>query len=125
VAIHEDYDKAREAIEMPAKLLTLNKRILEKYGIKLPEGLSLHKLWMEFTSANTKVINLFKEYVDRIPTEAAERVNAFGTPDDVIESLERFIEVGVRHFVIEFFGPEYWESIRLFSKKVIPYFKRK
>lgn len=45
------------------------------------------------------------------------------TPDDWIKSIEKYVNAGVSHFGIEFFG-DYEASIKLFSKEVIPCFKK-
>jgi phthiodiolone/phenolphthiodiolone dimycocerosates ketoreductase len=44
------------------------------------------------------------------------------TPEEWIDSLDKYVKVGVEHFAIEFMG-EYEESMKLFSREVIPCFK--
>ncbi|MCS5531019.1 MAG: LLM class flavin-dependent oxidoreductase, partial [Candidatus Nitrosopelagicus sp.] len=46
-----------------------------------------------------------------------------GTPDDIIPIFERFLKAGVNHFVIRFWGKNYFGSIDKFATHVIPYFK--
>jgi phthiodiolone/phenolphthiodiolone dimycocerosates ketoreductase len=41
----------------------------------------------------------------------------------VIEVFEKFLQAGVNHFVIRFWGSNYFGSIDQFANKVIPYFK--
>ena len=43
--------------------------------------------------------------------------------NDVIQVFERFLKAGVNHFVIRFWGSNYFGSIDKFASKVIPYFK--
>ena len=39
------------------------------------------------------------------------------------DSFEKFIKAGVNHFVIRFWGKNYFGSIDKFASQVIPYFK--
>ena len=43
--------------------------------------------------------------------------------NDIIPIFERFIKAGVNHFVIRFWGKNYFGSIDKFATHVIPYFK--
>jgi alkanesulfonate monooxygenase SsuD/methylene tetrahydromethanopterin reductase-like flavin-dependent oxidoreductase (luciferase family) len=51
-----------------------------------------------------------------------ENHGIWGSPEQVIERVERHVRLGVRHFVIEFFGRDTREPARLFSEKVMPAF---
>ena len=44
-----------------------------------------------------------------------------GTPEEIVERLRRFLEIGVNHFIVKHlpFNQEV-ESVRLFSREVIP-----
>lgn len=46
-----------------------------------------------------------------------------GTPDGCIGQIEKFVEAGCRHFIFGIGGKDWDEVIRLFGRKVIPYFK--
>jgi F420-dependent oxidoreductase-like protein len=49
---------------------------------------------------------------------------ALGTPDEVIEYLDRYLQIGIDYFIVNFIG--LWNSIDMlatFSKKVIPHLK--
>ena len=45
------------------------------------------------------------------------------TACQVIEVFEKFLKAGVNHFVVRFWGSNYFGSIDKFASKVIPYFK--
>lgn len=45
-----------------------------------------------------------------------------GTPDTVVERIQRHIDLGCSHFVIEFFGRDTKEPARLFAESVLPRF---
>ena len=53
---------------------------------------------------------------------AIEEHGIWGSPDGVIERIERHRELGVSLFVIEFFGRDTREPARLFAEKVMPAF---
>ncbi len=46
----------------------------------------------------------------------------WGSPEQVVEKIERHRKVGVSHFVIEFFGRDIRETARIFSERVMPAF---
>ena len=48
-----------------------------------------------------------------------------GTPDDIIPTFERFMKAGVNHFVIRFWGKNYFGSIDKFASHVMPYLREK
>lgn len=45
-----------------------------------------------------------------------------GTPDQVIEQINRYIDAGVNLFIIRFMGDDFKEEAELFAKKVVPEF---
>jgi alkanesulfonate monooxygenase SsuD/methylene tetrahydromethanopterin reductase-like flavin-dependent oxidoreductase (luciferase family) len=53
---------------------------------------------------------------------ALEEHGIWGSPDAVIERIERHRALGVTHFIIEFFGRDTREPARLFAEKVRPAF---
>ena len=55
--------------------------------------------------------------------EALEADGIWGSPERVIEGIERHRAVGVSLFVIEFFGRDTREPARLFAEKVLPAFR--
>lgn len=48
----------------------------------------------------------------------------YGTPDDVIEQIQAYIDVGVTLFIHRFMGEDFREETRLFAGEVIPSFSR-
>jgi alkanesulfonate monooxygenase SsuD/methylene tetrahydromethanopterin reductase-like flavin-dependent oxidoreductase (luciferase family) len=47
-----------------------------------------------------------------------------GTPDTVAERIQRHIDLGCTHFVIEFFGRDTRVPARLFAESVLPRFRK-
>jgi len=54
---------------------------------------------------------------------AREAHGIWGTPDRVIDCIERHRDLGCSHFVIEFFGRDTREPARLFAETVMPAFR--
>ncbi len=64
-----------------------------------------------------KAANLYGGHLGDI-----ENHGIWGSPEQVIERIERHRKLGVRGFVIEFFGRDTREPARLFAEKVMPAF---
>ena len=54
---------------------------------------------------------------------ALEEHGIWGTPEQVIERIERHRKLGCTRFVIEFFGRDTREPARLFAEQVLPAFQ--
>ncbi|MEE9324340.1 MAG: LLM class flavin-dependent oxidoreductase [Dehalococcoidia bacterium] len=54
-----------------------------------------------------------------------ENAAAMGTPRECIEALERYVDVGVRHFLINLVCPpsEVPRQCEIFAREIMPYFK--
>ena len=55
----------------------------------------------------------------------ARSSTAVGTPEDIIPTFERFMDAGVNHFVIRFWGKNYFGSIDKFASHVMPALREK
>lgn len=118
----EDKETARNFMEFPAKiLLTLTPKLLEDYGVKLPSE-ELHLSRFVF---NPKTVQNLLEAVKEIPYKPIEEIFVFGTPDDCIGKLEKYVEAGARHFLINLFAPAKLSKsmMQFYGRKVISYFR--
>ncbi len=113
---------AKNVIRPMGTVLTMKKEIFEEYKIPFDENMSFeHGLRLsieEMAKVQQEMIEMYKT----IPEEAVFNVTAAGSPEDVIEQLDRFVKAGVEHFAIEFLG-KYWESLELFANEIIPHFQ--
>jgi len=59
--------------------------------------------------------------VSEIPSEAVDRLYAYGSPEDCVSRLEEFVESGVRHFIL-LIQPQHLalENLRTYAEKIIP-----
>ncbi len=123
IAIAKDSSKAENLIRPVAGPLCLKKELLNEYKIEIPEDLRIQNRIKLSLSEMQKDIEKLGSLISQIPLELIQQVTAYGTPEDCIESLDRFVKAGVEHFVIEFVGPNYFEALELFAKEVMPHFK--
>lgn len=116
-------EEARKAISLPAKIYFFTRpRILRKIGYEVSDDYDMtFKLIMrpDVTAALLeKARGLSDEVLEKAPV-------FFGTPDDVVDGIEKYVRAGVRHFVISFFvRPEALkENVKLFAEEVVSRFK--
>jgi alkanesulfonate monooxygenase SsuD/methylene tetrahydromethanopterin reductase-like flavin-dependent oxidoreductase (luciferase family) len=53
---------------------------------------------------------------------AIEEHGIWGAPEQVIERIQRHVDLGCTLFIIEFFGRDTREPARIFAKEVAPAF---
>ncbi len=123
--IAEKSEDAEKRIELPGKFIALlsprRDEFLRDIGLEVdfPDILGF-----EFNEMNVRKV---LSAAEKVPFEAVQDRYIYGSPDDVIERLEKFISAGVRHFVIAPLVQEryYMENIRLLSERVIPFLKER
>lgn len=116
-------DFARKVTQAVATNLIARKEILALCDIELPDELDLKKHYTEPVRALTKHQNEVMAFVSKnVPPEIIQSAVLAGTPAEVIEQVDRWVKIGVEHFVFEFIG-DYYESMKLFAEDVMPHFK--
>jgi alkanesulfonate monooxygenase SsuD/methylene tetrahydromethanopterin reductase-like flavin-dependent oxidoreductase (luciferase family) len=124
VVVAKDHDTAREIIELPARMTiaTLSKftKHLKLRG-SIPEEFQLHR----FISNQENVAQLLGYTMDVVPPEAIDDFFVYGSPDDCIAGIERYLKAGVKHFIVAMFVrlKMMKETLQLYAEKVVPYFK--
>ncbi len=121
--VHREREVAKKTFSLPAKMYFLTRpRILKKLGYDVSDQFDMTKKLV----FNIEVGKALLEEAKKLPDEVLENAPVFyGTPEDVIEGIDKYVKVGVRHFVVNFFvRPENLkETLKLFSEEVIPHFK--
>ena len=114
-AISKDREHARKIVEEQGKmLLIVSPRRIKELGYTPPTmKLDAHKLTAEGVGEFAKVKD--------VPLEAVEKSFVFGTPDDCVAGVEKFIDAGCRYFMVGILNPgaERDEAIKMFSEEVI------
>ena len=117
----ESWAKMKEAV----KVSLFKPEVLRVHGLKEIEGFDFRKYFTEYSMSNQEWIVKMREAATKIPDPVARSSTAVGTPDDVIPTFERFVKAGVNHFVIRFWGKNYFGSIDKFASDVMPHLKEK
>jgi len=119
----EDPAFAKRAIMAPASILIARTEILAQYDITLPEEFELETMYREPIRNHTKRQGEIIKFIqNNVPEEVIRSVAVAGNPDEVIDQIQKFVNAGVEHFVFEFIG-NYFPSLQLFAKEVMPHFK--
>ena len=63
------------------------------------------------------------EKPEDVPDEAIDQLLIFGTPDDCITKIEKYVDKGIKNFISQSIHPLGLESIKLYAEEVISYFK--
>ncbi len=121
----KSYDDAKKMIALPAKIYFLTRpRILRKLGYDLTDDYDMtFKLIMKL-----EITMALLEKAKHLPDDILDKAPIFfGTEDNIISGIEKYVKAGARHFVVNFFvRPEMLkDTLRLFAEKVIPYFKER
>jgi len=123
--VAESWEEARRMISLPAKIYFLTRpRIPKKLGFHVTDEYDMtFKLLMK--SETTRAL---LEKAKQLPDEILDRAPVFfGSPDDIVEAIQKYVDAGVRHFVVNFYvRPDMLkENLRLFAEKVVPHFREK
>jgi phthiodiolone/phenolphthiodiolone dimycocerosates ketoreductase len=121
--IAQSYEEARKAISLPAKIYFLTRpRILRKLGYDVTDEYDMTFRLVMKEETTMALLEKAKQLPDEILDKAPV---FFGAPDDIIEGVEKYVDAGVRHFVVNFYvRPEMLkDNLKLFAEKVVPHFK--
>jgi phthiodiolone/phenolphthiodiolone dimycocerosates ketoreductase len=117
----ESWAKMKEAV----KVSLFKPEILRVHDIKDIQGFDFIKYFTEYSMSNQDWIVKMREAATKIPDKIARSSTAIGTPEDIIPTFEKFMEAGVNHFVIRFWGKNYFGSIDKFASHVMPVLREK
>ena len=124
-SVSNDREQAREAIERAAKrLLVLLPSVLRMAApqVKHPGDAYSLAYWMGRLKADN--MKMISETSDQIPSDVALRTVFWGTPDDCIGQVERFVKAGCRHVIFGLRGNDPTNTIRLLGN-VVSYFEER
>jgi len=125
VVVAKDAETAKKAMMLSGKMMLLSRpRILEKIGFQPPTC----DFEMTFRLVFPRDAESWLAKSRELPDEVVEKSPfLYGAPDDIIDKLDKFIEAGCRHFIMNFqVSPKILkETCHLFARKVIPYLKLK
>ena len=119
----EDGEDAWNKMKNAVKVSLYKPELLKVHNIPQSSEFDFRKYFTEYTMDKPELMEAMKKAALQIPDSVARTAIGVGSPDDVIEMLERFIKAGTNHFIIRFWGDGYFKNIEMFGKKVIPYFR--
>ncbi|WOV92848.1 MAG: LLM class flavin-dependent oxidoreductase [Candidatus Nitrosoabyssus spongiisocia] len=115
----ESWAKMKEAI----KVSLFKPEVLRVHNLKEIQGFDFKKYFTEYSMSNQEWIVKMREAATTIPDNIARSSIGVGTVDDIIPVFEKFMNKGVNHFVIRFWGKNYFGSIDKFASSVMPRLK--
>ena len=116
-------EKSKKLMDVVACVQSCRPEIFDQHGVEVPEKVDFIKHFKlplkKQKSHTTKAMSFAQKH---IPENVRMQCVLAGSPDEVISQIEKWIAAGCEHFCLQFFG-DYWESLELFAKEVIPHFK--
>ncbi len=125
VYFSEDAEESWARMKEAVKVSLFKPEVLRVHSLKEIEGFDFVKYFTEYSMSNQDWIVKMREAATKIPEPVARSSTAIGTPEDMIPTFERFMEAGVNHFVIRFWGKNYFGSIDKFASHVMPHLREK
>ncbi len=124
IYLSEDENAAFNTLRPIMTVFSMKEEIIKEFNLKFPQNMNFHKMMTHNTllgmkKAQRKVF----DYSQYVPDSILKDMCAFGPVDNIISKLEDFIKAGVEYFVLMFIGNNYYEQIKEFSSKIIPYFQ--
>ncbi len=123
VYFSDDPEESWQKMKNSVKVSLYKPELLRVHNIQQDSEFDFRKYFTEYAMNKPELMEQMKKAALQIPDDVARSAIGVGKPDDVIEMLERFINSGVNHFIIRFWGDAYFRNIEVFGKKVIPYFR--
>ncbi len=120
--ISKNPDAAREIVERQGKiLLMVSPNKLKDHGFEPPtSNFDASKSWKgrEPMKDATKI--------NEIPFEAIKKIFVYGTADDCLEQIAKYVDAGCQYFILGILNPgkERDAAIITYSEKIIPYFQQ-
>ena len=125
VYFSEDAEQSWAKMKEAVKVSLFKPEILRVHNIKEIEGFDFVKYFTEYSMSDQSWIVKMREAATKLPDDVARSSIALGTPEDIIPVFEKFMDAGVNHFVIRFWGKNYFGSIDKFATHVMPVLREK
>lgn len=124
IIVAKDYDAARELIELPGKMIIAQwpgAAQHVKFNIPMQEEFLINR----FVFNRENVLRLIGYAKEAVPSEAIDKFFVYGTPDDCIDGIEKYLKAGVKHFVAAMFvrSKSVKETLHMYAEDVVSYFK--
>jgi len=123
-SLGKDIDEAYKSLEPFKYVLVMQEQLLKAgYDVDIPEeykGINYFNIVPTDEDKRAK----FRELGQLFPREAILDFTITGAKKDCIEKIEKYIDAGVRNFVLFYrFSPDPDLALETYAKEIIPYFK--
>ena len=123
-SLGKDVDEAYKSLEPFKYVLVMQDQLLKAgYDVDIPEeyhGINYFNIVPTDEDKRAK----FRELGQLFPREAILDFTITGAKKDCIEKIEKYIDAGVRNFVLFYrFSPDPDLALETYAKEIIPYFK--
>lgn len=124
-SISKDREKARKGIEGAAKrFLVLLPSVLKEVAPRVKHPGPHYTLAYWKGRIERENFEIISQTAEEIPSEIALKTVIWGTPDDCIEQVDKFLKAGCCHIIFGIRG-DFREAINLLGNDVIQYFREK
>ena len=123
-SLGESVDAAYKTLEPFKYVLVMQDQLLKAgYDVEIPE--EYHGLnYFNIVPTDEEGRQRFRELGQLFPREAILDFTITGAKKDCIEKIEKFIDAGVRNFVLFYrFSPDPDLALETYAKEIIPYFR--
>ena len=123
-SLGKNVDEAYKSLEPFKYVLVMQDQLLKAgYDVEIPE--KYHGLnYFNIVPTDEEGRQLFRDLGQLFPREAILDFTITGAKKDCIEKIEKFIDAGVRNFVLFYrFSPDPDLALETYAKEIIPYFK--
>ncbi|NVM01914.1 MAG: LLM class flavin-dependent oxidoreductase [Candidatus Helarchaeota archaeon] len=128
IIIDEDYDECLRLLETPMSknfILIASNETFRRYGCTHPFGENFYGLRDYIPSRYDRETVL--DAIEKVPTELCSDSYLIGTPEDIVEKIEKYMEIGLKHIVL-FNITYYCDANKIKSsfgglKKILEHFK--
>ena len=122
----KDPEKAKKVADLVASVTCCRHEILEAHGvnIEIPEKMDFIKHFaLPMKKQKTYTANAMSFAQNNIPEEVRLQTVLCGSPDDVIQQIQKWVEAGCEHFCLQFIGDDYFGQVKEFATEIMPHFK--
>ena len=123
-SLGKNVDEAYKSLEPFKYVLVMQDQLLKAgYDVDIPE--EYHGInYFNIVPTDEEKRAKFRELGQLFPREAILDFTITGDTKDCIEKIEKFIDAGVRNFVLFYrFSPDQDYALETYAKEIIPYFK--
>ncbi len=119
----KDPERARQFMDVIACVQCLRPEIFKEYNLEIPKKLDFIEHFKIPLRKQKSHVPKAMSFAQQIPQDVRLQTVMAGSPEDIIEQVEQWQKAGCENLCLQFWGEDYWDSIKLFAEEVIPHFE--